>query len=71
MFLPCFILVAIYTILQCCVCSWQHSRPLFALGGVICAAMSITSSIGLLLHCGFQMTSIAYSMPFIVFCMLI
>lgn len=70
MFLPCFLVITIYTILQCCVCSWQYSRPLLAFGGVLCAAMSITSSIGLLLHCKFKMTSIVYSMPFIVFCKL-
>nr|CDJ96696.1 Patched domain containing protein [Haemonchus contortus] len=38
-----------------------------AVGGVISAAMAIASAIGLLLLLGFGMTSVAYSMPFIVF----
>ncbi|PIO54086.1 hypothetical protein TELCIR_24559, partial [Teladorsagia circumcincta] len=39
-----------------------------AVGGVVSAAMAIASAIGLLLLLGFGMTSVAYSMPFIVFC---
>ncbi|CAJ0596985.1 unnamed protein product [Cylicocyclus nassatus] len=38
-----------------------------AIGGVISAAMAIISAVGLLLLSGFGMTSVAYSMPFIVF----
>ena len=68
---PCFLVVSAYTILSCCVCSWVRSRPLLAVGGVISAAMAITSGVGLLLLLGFSMTSVAYSMPFIVFCKLI
>lgn len=65
---PCFIVVSAYTILSCCVCSWVRSRPFLAVGGVISAAMAIVSGVGLLLLLGFNMTSVAYSMPFIVFC---
>uniref|UniRef100_A0A1I7XJZ0 Transmembrane protein n=1 Tax=Heterorhabditis bacteriophora TaxID=37862 RepID=A0A1I7XJZ0_HETBA len=39
-----------------------------AIGGVISAAMAISSAVGLLLLLGYGMTSVAYSMPFIVFC---
>lgn len=39
-----------------------------AVGGVISAALAISSAVGLLLLLGFGMTSVAYSMPFIVFC---
>ncbi|KAK6745211.1 hypothetical protein RB195_011745 [Necator americanus] len=38
-----------------------------AIGGVISAALAISSAVGLLLLLGFGMTSVAYSMPFIVF----
>jgi hypothetical protein len=41
---------------------------LLAIGGVISAGMAIVSAVGLLLLGGFKMTSVAYSMPFIVFC---
>ncbi|GMR41816.1 hypothetical protein PMAYCL1PPCAC_12011 [Pristionchus mayeri] len=44
-----------------------RSRPWLAIGGVISAAMAICSGVGLLLHLDFGMTSVAYSMPFIVF----
>uniref|UniRef100_A0A914D0N6 SSD domain-containing protein n=1 Tax=Acrobeloides nanus TaxID=290746 RepID=A0A914D0N6_9BILA len=64
---PCFIVVSVYTILSCCVLSWVRSRPLLAVGGVLSAAMAIVSGVGLLLLAGFNMTSVAYSMPFIVF----
>src|SRR4051812_37355812 len=69
MLLPCFLAVSFCTILMCCMRSWVRSQPLLALGGVASAAMAILTSIGLLLFCGFRMTSIAYSMPFIVFSM--
>ncbi|CAJ0943304.1 unnamed protein product, partial [Mesorhabditis belari] len=67
MLLPCFFAVSIYTILTCCVFSWRRSRPWLAIGGVISAAMAIASGVGLMLLLGFGMTSVAYSMPFIVF----
>lgn len=47
--------------------SWTLSRPLLAFFGVISAAMSISSSIGLLLLIGFQMTSMVYAIPIIIF----
>ncbi|VDD85209.1 unnamed protein product [Enterobius vermicularis] len=68
MLLPCFIVVSLYTIACCCLASWVRSRPWLAIGGVISAAMAIVSGVGLLLLCGYNMTSVAYSMPFIVFC---
>uniref|UniRef100_A0AC34GN64 SSD domain-containing protein n=1 Tax=Panagrolaimus sp. ES5 TaxID=591445 RepID=A0AC34GN64_9BILA len=64
---PCFIVVSLYTIVSCCVCSWVRSRPILAIGGVLSAAMAIVSGVGLLLLFNFNMTSVAYSMPFIVF----
>ncbi|KAK0418715.1 hypothetical protein QR680_013732 [Steinernema hermaphroditum] len=64
---PCFGVVSVYTIVMCCVISWTRSRPLLAIGGVISAAMAIVSGVGLLLLFGFKITSVAYSMPFIVF----
>uniref|UniRef100_A0A0N5ATA6 SSD domain-containing protein n=1 Tax=Syphacia muris TaxID=451379 RepID=A0A0N5ATA6_9BILA len=67
MLLPCFIVVSLYTIACCCVTSWIRSRPWLGVGGVISAAMAIVSGVGLLLLCGYNMTSVAYSMPFIVF----
>ncbi|UMM22698.1 hypothetical protein L5515_003785 [Caenorhabditis briggsae] len=67
MLLPCFVCVSIYTIACCCVFSWRRSRPWLAIGGVISAAMAIASAVGLLLLAGYGMTSVAYSMPFIVF----
>ncbi|KAI6241665.1 SSD domain-containing protein [Aphelenchoides fujianensis] len=67
MLAPCFFAVSIYTIVACCVRSWIRSKPLLAVGGVINAAMAIISAVGLLLLSGFRMTSVAYSMPFIVF----
>ncbi|KAK6049749.1 hypothetical protein COOONC_12746 [Cooperia oncophora] len=65
---PCFVAVSLFTIAMCCVCSWRRSRPWLAVGGVVSAAMAIASAIGLLLLLGYGMTSVAYSMPFIVFC---
>uniref|UniRef100_A0A183GFY0 SSD domain-containing protein n=1 Tax=Heligmosomoides polygyrus TaxID=6339 RepID=A0A183GFY0_HELPZ len=65
---PCFCAVSLFTIAMCCVCSWRRSRPWLAVGGVISAALAISSAVGLLLLLGFGMTSVAYSMPFIVFC---
>ncbi|CAJ0581174.1 unnamed protein product, partial [Mesorhabditis spiculigera] len=67
MLLPCFLAVSLYTILTCCVFSWRRSRPWLAIGGVFSAAMAIASGVGLMLLLGFGMTSVAYSMPFIVF----
>uniref|UniRef100_A0A0N4ZGA0 SSD domain-containing protein n=1 Tax=Parastrongyloides trichosuri TaxID=131310 RepID=A0A0N4ZGA0_PARTI len=67
MLVPCFVVVTCYTILSCCVTSWIRSRPWLALGGVISAALAIISGVGLLLHCKYNMTSVAYSMPFIIF----
>ncbi|CAB3402413.1 unnamed protein product [Caenorhabditis bovis] len=67
MLFPCFICVSIYTIACCCVFSWRRSRPWLAIGGVVSAAMAIASGIGALLLLGYGMTSVAYSMPFIVF----
>ncbi|TKR57948.1 hypothetical protein L596_030585 [Steinernema carpocapsae] len=64
---PCFGVVSIYTIAMCCVLSWTRSRPLLAIGGVMSAAMAIVSGVGLLLLLGYKITSVAYSMPFIVF----
>ncbi|WKY02116.1 hypothetical protein Q1695_015826 [Nippostrongylus brasiliensis] len=64
---PCFVAVSLFTIAMCCVCSWRRSRPWLAVGGVISAALAISSAVGLLLLLGFGMTSVAYSMPFIVF----
>ncbi|EYC39095.1 hypothetical protein Y032_0676g1430 [Ancylostoma ceylanicum] len=64
---PCFVAVSLFTIAMCCVCSWRRSRPWLAIGGVISAALAISSAVGLLLLLGFGMTSVAYSMPFIVF----
>lgn len=68
MLIPCFIVVTLYTIISCCVGSWIRSRPWLGLGGVISAALAIISGVGLLLHCKYSMTSVAYSMPFIIFC---
>ncbi|VDM48601.1 unnamed protein product [Toxocara canis] len=68
MLLPCFVVVSLYTIACCCVASWVRSRPWLAIGGVLSAAMAIISAVGLLLLCGYKMTSVAYSMPFIIFC---
>ncbi len=65
---PCFVVVSIYTVLCCCVGSLVRSRPWLALAGVASAAMAIISAVGALLLTGFGMTSVAYSMPFIVFC---
>ncbi|CAI5443983.1 unnamed protein product [Caenorhabditis angaria] len=67
MLLPCFICVSIYTVICCCVFSWRRSRPWLAIGGVFSAAMAIASAVGILLMMGYGMTSVAYSMPFIVF----
>uniref|UniRef100_A0A0K0DYQ7 SSD domain-containing protein n=1 Tax=Strongyloides stercoralis TaxID=6248 RepID=A0A0K0DYQ7_STRER len=67
MLLPCFVVVTLYTIISCCVTSWIRSRPWLGLGGVISAALAIISGVGLLLHCKYSMTSVAYSMPFIIF----
>ncbi|CAI2348599.1 unnamed protein product [Caenorhabditis sp. 36 PRJEB53466] len=67
MLLPCFVCVSIYTIACCCVLSWRRSRPWLAIGGVFSAAMAISSAVGVLLLAGYGMTSVAYSMPFIVF----
>ncbi|KAI6201068.1 SSD domain-containing protein [Aphelenchoides besseyi] len=67
MLTPCFFAVSIYTVVLCCVRSWIRSRPLLAIGGVLNAAMAIISAVGLLLIGGFRMTSVAYSMPFIIF----
>lgn len=67
---PCFTVVSLYTVVCCCVRSWVRSRPWLAIGGVINAAMAIISAVGLLLLADFKITSIAYSMPFIVFCKL-
>uniref|UniRef100_A0A0N5BAG7 SSD domain-containing protein n=1 Tax=Strongyloides papillosus TaxID=174720 RepID=A0A0N5BAG7_STREA len=67
MLVPCFLAVTLYTIFSCCVTSWIRSRPWLALGGVISAALAIISGVGLLLHCKYKMTSVAYSMPFIIF----
>ncbi|CAI4232299.1 unnamed protein product [Auanema sp. JU1783] len=64
---PCFLAVSVYTICMCCVASWRRSRPWLAIGGVISAAMAISSAVGCLLLLGYGMTSVAYSMPFIVF----
>lgn len=68
MLIPCFCAVSIYTVICCCVLSWRRSRPWLAIGGVISAAMACESAVGLLLLLGYGMTSVAYSMPFIVFC---
>ncbi|KAI1713431.1 patched family domain-containing protein [Ditylenchus destructor] len=67
MLIPCFLTVSLYTIAVCCVFSWSHSRPWLALGGVVSSAMSIISSVGLLLLLQFKITSIVYAMPFIIF----
>ncbi|PAV84529.1 hypothetical protein WR25_22041 isoform A [Diploscapter pachys] len=67
MLIPCFCAVSIYTVICCCVLSWRRSRPWLAIGGVISAAMACESAVGLLLLLGYGMTSVAYSMPFIVF----
>ncbi|KAH7731240.1 Protein PTR-19 c [Aphelenchoides avenae] len=67
MLVPCFIVISLYTILMCCTTSWVRSRPLLAIGGVLSAAMAIASAVGLVLLCGYSLTSVAFSMPFIVF----
>uniref|UniRef100_A0A915BTH5 SSD domain-containing protein n=1 Tax=Parascaris univalens TaxID=6257 RepID=A0A915BTH5_PARUN len=67
MLLPCFIALSLYTVICCCVASSVRSRPWLGLGGVLSAAMAIISAIGLLLLCGYNMTSVACSMPFIIF----
>ncbi|CAD5220789.1 unnamed protein product [Bursaphelenchus xylophilus] len=67
MLIPCFLVVSLYTVMCCCVKSWIRSRPWLAIGGVLNAAMAIISAVGLLLLLRFKITSIAYSMPFIVF----
>ncbi|VDM51870.1 unnamed protein product [Angiostrongylus costaricensis] len=63
---PCFAVVTVFTIATCCVWSWRRSRPWLALAGVFSAALAIMSGIGLLLLVGFGMTSVAYSVPFII-----
>lgn len=68
MLAPCFFAISIYTIVLCCAKSWVRAQPLLAIGGVLNAGMAIVSAIGLLLLGGFNMTSVVYSMPFIVFC---
>lgn len=68
MLLPCFIAISLYTVICCCVASSVRSRPWLGLGGVLSAAMAIISAVGLLLLCGYNMTSVACSMPFIIFC---
>uniref|UniRef100_A0A1I7Y2K6 SSD domain-containing protein n=1 Tax=Steinernema glaseri TaxID=37863 RepID=A0A1I7Y2K6_9BILA len=64
---PAFAVVSLYTVAMCCVFSWTRSRPLLAIGGVISAAMAIVSGVGVLLLIGSNVTSIVYSMPFIIF----
>lgn len=70
MLAPMFFVVTVFTVACCCVGSWVRSRPWLAVGGVLSAGMAIVSGVGLLLLLGFKFTSVAYSMPFIVFCKL-
>uniref|UniRef100_A0A1I7V8D6 SSD domain-containing protein n=1 Tax=Loa loa TaxID=7209 RepID=A0A1I7V8D6_LOALO len=67
MLFPSFLTLLLYTILCCCIPSWIYSRPWLAIGGVISAAAAVISGIGLLLLLGYQIISVAYLMPFIVF----
>uniref|UniRef100_A0A914RVD0 SSD domain-containing protein n=1 Tax=Parascaris equorum TaxID=6256 RepID=A0A914RVD0_PAREQ len=66
MLLPCFIALSLYTVICCCVASSVRSRPWLGLSGVLSAAMAIISAIGLLLLCGYNMTTVGVDNVFIL-----
>lgn len=65
---PLFAVVTSFTLLCCLMGNVVQSRPWLGLAGVVSAALAILSSIGALLLSGHKFTSVAYCMPFIVFC---
>uniref|UniRef100_A0A915HUW1 SSD domain-containing protein n=1 Tax=Romanomermis culicivorax TaxID=13658 RepID=A0A915HUW1_ROMCU len=67
LFAPMSLAVTLFTVGCCFVNNMLRSKPLLGLTGIISAALSIVASMGLLLLCGLQVTSLAYAMPFLIF----
>lgn len=70
MLLPSFSTQLLYTSLCCCLPSSIYFPPWLAIGGVVSAVAAVMSGIGLLLLSGYHITSVAYLMPFVIFCKL-
>lgn len=65
---PMFILVTMFTVGCSFVNNCLRSKPWLSLCGIISTALSIISSMGILLYCGAKLTSVTYFVPFLTFC---